>query len=422
MINRHLSRRDMLQRSAALSALASASMIMPAWMPRLSFSSNALRGDILVCIFLRGGADGLNLIVPHGEKAYYAARPTLAVPRPDDTHAESPKRALDLDGFFGLNPLLAPLHPIFTQGHLTAIHAAGSPDPTRSHFDAMSYMERGTPGSYDLSSGWIGRHLATLDTQNDSAVRAVGWGTALQASLRGFVNAVSLKSIVDYHLAGDQAAAADMLTALNTLYTTSPEALGVAAAQTQGVLDLVGKLNVASYVPANGARYTRTNEFDLALMQTAALIKAEVGMEVAAIDLGGWDTHEDQTDSHARDLPILANGLAAFYADLGDLMGKVTVVIMSEFGRRLQENGSNGTDHGHGNMMMVMGGSVAKTPVISQWPGLQPEQLNRGDLAITMDYRDVLSEILSVRLGNPHIREVFPNFTPTERGVVRGSA
>lgn len=413
-----ISRREMLKRSAAFGALASASLAWPRWMPRLSFAQGTLRGDILVCIFLRGGIDGLNVIVPHGESAYYAARPRIAVARPDDTKADKDKRALDLDGFFGLNPLLGPLHSIFKSGHLVAVHATGSPDPTRSHFDAMSYMERGTPGSYSLNSGWVGRHLASFNTENDSALRAVGWGTALQQSLRGYVSAVSLKSIVDYHLGGREDAAAEMLAALNTLYAASPEALQTAATQTEAVLNMVSKINVADYKPENGAKYNTQNDYALALMQTAALIKADVGMEVSAIDLGGWDTHQNQLNDHNRDLPALADGLATFYADLGERMNRVTVVIMSEFGRRVEENASAGTDHGHGNMMMVMGGNVAKRPVITQWPGLQLEQLDRGDLKITIDYRDVLSEILSVRLQNPNLGAVFPGYQAVLRGIV----
>ncbi|CAG0951166.1 MAG: DUF1501 domain-containing protein [Anaerolinea sp.] len=413
-----ISRREMLKRSAAFSALASASLAWPHWMPRLSFAQGSLRGDVLVCIFLRGGIDGLNVIVPHGENAYYAARPRIAVARPDDNKADKDKRTLDLDGFFGLNPLLGPLHSIFKNGHLVAVHATGSPDPTRSHFDAMSYMERGTPGSYSLNSGWVGRHLASFNTENDSALRAVGWGTALQQSLRGYVSAVSLKSIVDYHLGGREDAAAEMLAALNTLYAASPEALQTAATQTEAVLNMVSKINVADYKPENGAKYNPQNDYALALMQTAALIKADVGMEVSAIDLGGWDTHQNQLNDHNRDLPALADGLAAFYADLGERMNRVTVVIMSEFGRRVEENASAGTDHGHGNMMMVMGGNVAKKPVIAQWPGLQLEQLDRGDLKITIDYRDVLSEILSVRLQNPNLGAVFPGYQAVLRGIV----
>lgn len=413
-----ISRRELMNRTAALTALASAQLAWPAWLPRLAFAPNgtAPRGDILVCVFLRGGADGLNIIVPHGEEFYYKNRPSIAVARPDDNKAEVTNRALDLDGFFGLHPALSPLHPIFKGGQLVAVHAAGSPDPTRSHFEAMDYMESGTPGSHTLTSGWLGRHLNSLDTGNNSPLRAVGWGTALQSSLKGNISAVSLRSIVDYHLAGRTDAASNMLKALNGLYGEDTR-LKDNNQQTQAVLEMVSKINIAAYTPANDAKYGKDN-FDLALMQTAALIKAEVGLEVAAIDVGGWDTHQNEVMDIAKELTTLANGLAAFHADLGDLNSKVTVVVMSEFGRRVQENGSGGTDHGHGNMMMVMGGNVAKKPVIADWPTLAPDKLNNGDVTITTDYRDVLSEILINRLKNPAIDQIFPNYSPKLKGVV----
>ncbi len=416
-----ISRREMLNRSLALSALASAQIAWPDWMPRLSFApkNRAPRGDVLVVVFLRGGADGLNIIVPHGENAYYDARQQIGIARPDDSKADTTKKSLDLDGFFGLHPALSPLLPIFKGNQLVAVHATGSPDPTRSHFDAMDFMERGTPGSHALSTGWLGRHLASsLDTGTNAPLRAIGWGNGLQQSLRGSISATAIKSIVDYHLRGRKDAANEMLAALNALYAADPAALKVASDQTNAVLDLVTKVNIAAYKPANGAQYDDKDEFDLALMQTAALIKADVGLEVAAIDVGGWDTHQNEVADLAKELTILGKGLAAFHADMGDAMQDITVVVMSEFGRRVEENASGGTDHGHGNMMLVMGGHVAGKPVLTQWPGLSGDKLVNGDLAITIDYRDVLSEILSARLNNTALDAVFPNFKPTMRGVV----
>lgn len=418
MQTKTISRREMLRRSAALSALASAQLAWPAWMPRMAFAQQKLPGDVLVVVFLRGGADGLNIIVPHAEAEYYQARPRLAIPRPDDTKADAKARALELDGFFGLNPAAGGLLPLFQGGQMVAVHATGSPDPTRSHFDAMSKMERGAPGSNALNNGWIGRHLIATETGKNSLVRAFGWGDALQTSLRGAVSALSIKSIVDYHLKGRAHVADSMLKALNALYNADPGALKLAGEQTNAVLELVSRINVAEYQPAGGAQYDDQDDFHMALMQTAALIKADVGLEVSAIDLGGWDTHKDQADDLTQYLTTLAAGLAAFQADMGVLMSKITVVVMSEFGRRVQQNASRGTDHGHGGVMLVQGGHVASKPVITEWPGLAREQLSDGDLAITIDYRDVLSEILSVRVGNPQIEAVFPGFTPTPRGVV----
>jgi uncharacterized protein (DUF1501 family) len=414
-----LSRRDILKGGAALSALAATSALWKPWMPRLSFARNGVQGDVMVCVFLRGGADGLNVIVPHGDNDYYAARPTLAIARPDDSSADAGRRSLDLDGFFGLHPALSPLHPIFKGGGMAAVHATGSPDPTRSHFDAMSYMELGTPGSFAISSGWLGRHLNTMQNGNNSPVRAVGWTNALQTSLRGAVSSIALKSIVDYHLQGREEAAEALLNSLNALYVAAPEELDLAARQTQEVLRLVAKIDINNYQPANGVQY-QENDFHLALKQTAALIKADVGMEVSAIDLGGWDTHLNQDDDLAENLSTLASGLAAFHADMGVAMAGVTVVVMSEFGRRVQENASKGTDHGHGNAMLVMGGNVINKPVLAKWPGLNPDQLDRGDLSITIDYRDVLAEVLAKRVGNPDLAAVFPEFSPTMPGVIRG--
>lgn len=416
-----ISRRDLLQRGVALSALASAQIAWQSWMPRLSFTNKKRdpQGDVLVAVFLRGGADGLSIIVPHGEDAYYQARPKLSIARPDNSRADAANRVLDLDGFFGLNPAMSPLLPIFQGGQLLAVQGTGSPDPTRSHFDAMSYMERGTPGSYDINTGWLGRHLASLESPDSPLLRAIGWGSTLQQSLRGSINATAIKSIVDYHLQGRADSADAMLNALNSLYSVDPAQLQDVAQQTQAVLDIVSKVNIANYKPTNGATYDNANDFHLALMQTAALIKADIGLEIAAVDVGGWDTHQNQQNDLPTLLASLSSGLAAFHADLTDQMSHVTVVVMSEFGRRVQENASSGTDHGHGNMLLLMGGNVIAKPVFADWPGLHPDQLVNGDLAITIDYRDVLSEILIKRLNNPQTDAVFPDFTPTLRGILK---
>src|SRR5260221_7095742 len=397
-----ISRREMLNRSMALSALAAAQISLPQWMPRLALASptRGPRGDVLVCIFLRGGADGLNVIVAHGEAAYYAARPALNLARADDSNADKDKKALDLDGFFGLHPALEPILPIFKGGGAVAVHATGSPDPTRSHFAAMDYMARGTPGSHSLNTGWIGRHLASLDTGTNAPVRAIRWGNSLQQSLRGTINAPAIQSIVDYHLAGRKDAAAEMLAALNSLYGADAATLKAVSDQTNAVLDLVSKINVAAYKPTDSVEYDDKNSFDMALMQTAALIKADVGLEVSAIAVGGRDTHQNENADLAADLTGLGKGLAAFHNDMGDAMKNITVVVMSEFGRRVQENARGGTQQGPGNMSLVVGGHVAKKPVTTVWPGLTSDNLVRGDLAIAIDSRDVLTEFLTNRLKN----------------------
>lgn len=421
------SRREFLNK-AGVFGLSSA--LFPSWMPKLAFRTdpegdrkrNALitvPGDVLVVIFQRGGMDGLNVVIPFGEgSSYYDKRPTLAIPEPNGTD----ESVIDLNGFFGLHPSLRPLKDVFDAGQLAVIHAAGSPDPSRSHFDAMEYMERGIPGDKLTGTGWICRHLKTTAWQNDSAFRAIGMGAMLPGSLRGQMSALALKSIADFHLAGRDDQIAAIQQTLASLYgIQAPDnPLSTQAANVFSTFEALTKLSAADYQPANGASYP-DGEFGMGLKQVAQLIKAGVGLEVACVDIGGWDTHEEQGDLYGAFpslLSELAQGIAAFNSDLGDLMGGVTLVTMSEFGRRLEENASRGTDHGHGNCMFVMGGGV-NGGVYANWPGLKAENLDDGDLAITMDYRDVLSEIVTGRLMNTAIDQIFPGYTPTLPGITK---
>jgi uncharacterized protein (DUF1501 family) len=394
----------------------------PAWMPRLAFSA-APRGDTLVVIFLRGAADALNIVVPHGERAYYRERPTLAIARPDDAAASAAGRVVDLDGFFGFHPALGPLLPAWQQGQLSVIHACGAPDESRSHFQAMELMERGVEDLAGPASGWINRHLASLDTGNPSPLRAVGLGEAAQRSLQGAIPVTALRSISEFHLAGDRRLEQLMQAGLSSLYQ-GDDPLGRLGRETLRILDTLEALHPESYKPRAGASYP-TSEFGLALLQIAMLVKAAVGLEVAAIDLGGWDTHFAQGTVEGYMAGLLADlgqGLAAFHADLTDYQSNLTVVVMTEFGRRVQENASLGTDHGHGSLMILLGGSVVGSRIHGDWPGLEPEQLfGPGDLAVTTDYRDVLSEICSLRLNNPALDQIFPNFQPRRSGFVRRS-
>ena len=411
-------RRDFLQSTAVLAG----TVAWPNWMPRLAFApaQAAPRGDTLVVVFLRGAADTLNIVVPHGEAAYYDRRPTLGIPRPDDQHAPQKRRAIDLDGFFGLHPNLAPLLPAWQAGHLAPIHACGAPDESRSHFRAMELMERGVDDERGPASGWIGRHLATLNTGNHSPLRAVGLGQLPQRSLSGAVPVSALRSIADFHLGGNVQAVGQMQAALTSLYAGS-EPLSVVGQETLGILDTLQTLDPLGYAPAHAARYP-DSDFGLGLRQVAMLVKAEVGLEVAAIDVGGWDTHFAQGGSEGQMANLLADlgqGLAAVHADLFDYADHLTVVTMSEFGRRVQENGSLGTDHGHGSLMLLMGGHVAGGRVQGHWPGLQPEQLvGPGDLAVTTDYRDVLAEVCLKRLNNPALGDIFPGYAATPRGFL----
>ncbi|MCC7361651.1 MAG: DUF1501 domain-containing protein [Anaerolineales bacterium] len=411
-------RRRFLETAAVLGG----AVAWPAWLPRLAFAPErtAPRGDTLVVVFLRGAADALNIVVPHGEAAYYARRPTLGIPRPDDSRAAPGTRTVDLDGFFGLHPALRPLLPAWQAGHLAAVHACGAPDESRSHFRAMELMERGVDDERGPASGWIGRHLATLNTGNASPLRAIGLGAMPQRSLSGAAPVSALRSITEFHLGGDARAAAQFQAGLATLYA-GPAALDATGRETLGILNTLQTLDPTAYVPAGGARYP-DSEFGLGLSQIAMLMKAKVGLEVAAIDVGGWDTHFAQGGSEGLMAGLLADlgaGLAAFHADTEAQASRLTVVVLSEFGRRVQENGSLGTDHGHGSAMLLLGGHVAGGRVHGRWPGLRPEALiGPGDLAVTTDYRDVLAEVIAARLNNAALAEVFPGYAPRPVGVV----
>jgi uncharacterized protein (DUF1501 family) len=282
----------------------------------------------------------------------------------------------------------------------------------------MAFMERGATSGGDYS-GWLARHLLTLDTENDSALRAVALGEMLPASLTGAVSATALQSIGEYHLQGREETVEEMKTLLAALYSQHDDLLAAAASQTLAAIEVLYRIDVASYRPAG--RVYPEGEFGLAMQAVAQLIRADVGVEVACVDLGGWDTHAAQGGGQgamARQLDQLAGGLAAFYEDLQDVMDGVTVVAMSEFGRRVRENAALGTDHGHGNAMLLMGGGIAGGQVYAHWPGLSPEQLTGpGDLAITIDYRDVLGEVLRKRLNNPDPVGVFPGYAVNEIGL-----
>jgi uncharacterized protein (DUF1501 family) len=413
-----IKRRDLLKKSGVL---AVGMLAYPAWMPRVALRTDdaAAKGDVLVAVFMRGGADGLNIIVPHGDKDYYSLRDTLALAQPKPVQ---PNSAIDLDGFFGLHPAMRPLKELFDQKVLAGVHAAGSPDPTHSHFDAMDYMERGTPGEKQMSTGWIGRHLQVMASNNKSPFRAVGLGTIVQQSLRGPVPAIALQSIADYHLRGDSTELAQIQQTLASLYKGG-DFLDVEGQQTLEAMQTLAKIAQSKYSPASGAHYPQ-GYYGQALATLAQLIKSEVGVEVAAVDIGGWDTHQQEggdSGQMPRLLQEFSDGLHAFYTDLQDRMKNITVVTMSEFGRRAEENSSHGTDHGHGNVMFVMGGGVNGGKVYGDWPGLSQSKLyGPGDLAVTTDFRDVLGEIVTNRLANSNLAAVFPNYSSFHfRGIVQ---
>ena len=398
---------------------------LPLWLERAARGAEIASGTggrrkVLVAIFQRGAADGLNIVVPHGEKAYYDLRPGIAVARPS---AGDDASAIDLDGFFGLHPSLAPLKPLWRDQHLAVIHATGSPDPTRSHFDAQDYMESGTPGYKATEGGWLNRALPATDTKK-SPVRAVSLGPALPRTMRGANSAVAIDNLSTFALR-DPAASKVM----QAMYgNTTDQILGGTGKEAFEAMNLLDALRKTPYQPAGGATYPK-GRLGSSMQQIAQLIKAGVGLEVAFADIGGWDHHVNEIGAKAS-VGQLANiltefggSLAAFAQDLGDRMEDVVVLTMSEFGRTAKENGNRGTDHGHGNVMFALGGPVKGGKVYGAWPGMMKEQLYEGrDLAVTTDFREVLGEAVAVHLGNPAVDAVFPGYAASAqnfRGFVR---
>lgn len=416
---RELTRRGFVGVTAGAMAFA----LTPSWLPKVVYAdSDDSQRDVVVSLFLRGGADGLTLCPPFGDKAYYDLRPQLGIQPPD---ASGTNAALDLDGGFGLAPALEPLVEPYNGGDLLVVHATGLPDATRSHFEAMHYMEvgQGNPPP-SLFSGWLGRHLqTTAPSMKDGVLRAVGIGAGLQRTLAGGPQALPIQDLDDYGFEGRGPTKALRRAAIEEMFAAVGDPEKTAADNTFRTIDLLKTIGFSGYSPSGGASYP-DGEFGYALESTAALIKAEVGVEAVAIDLGGWDTHESQgpVDGFMSNLMAnLATGLAAFHNDLtSDGFDNVLVVAMSEFGRNAFENGSAGTDHGHGGLMFVLGHGVKGGQVLTEWPGLAPSQLYDGqDLAITIDYRDILSELLEKRLANPDASKVFTDsgYKPTSYGI-----
>ncbi|HYJ16331.1 MAG TPA: DUF1501 domain-containing protein [Candidatus Limnocylindria bacterium] len=401
------SRRAFLQ-SAGLGFLALG--LPPAFLVRAAQAQSA-KNKSLVVVFQRGAMDGLNVVIPFKDAAYYQLRPSIAVRQP----GSNDESAIDLDGFYALHPALAPLKNIYDKGHLGFIHAAGSPDNTRSHFDAQDYMEIGTPGIKSTADGWLNRAL--LDNKkNPSHFRGIAVTAQLPRMLSGPTPALTLSSIEEFRFRNEA-----LGKALAKLYAnTQDRELRFGAENLFGAMTELKRLD--SKIPVSGERYP-AGRFGVGLAQIARLIKADVGLEVAFTEIGGWDTHANEggaTGQLANRLAELADGLAAFYRDLGDRMDDVVLLTMSEFGRTARENGNRGTDHGHANVMFAMGGHVRGGKVYGRWPGLAPEALNEGrDLALTTDFRAVCGEVLTRHLGQKELTKIFPGFSAnTKLGFV----
>ncbi len=405
-----ISRRVFLKNSAL--ALVSTTVV-PAFLTRAVYgSTTAPSKKRLVVIFQRGAADGLNIVVPHGEAAYYSMRPTINIPQRD---------VIDLDGMFGLHPSLASFKPIWDQKHLAIVHAAGSPDPTRSHFDAQDFMESGTPGYKGTEDGWLNRALRARHEENDP-FRAVALGTSLPRILAGHEPAIAVSNVRQFGVGGNSQAAAPAANSFESMYSESADAvLHGTGQETFDAVKMLKDADPSKYQPAAGADYPR-GRFGDALKQTAQLIKANLGVQVAFTDIGGWDHHVNEGSTQGQIANVLrefGQSLSAFWTDLGDLQEETVVITMSEFGRTARENGNRGTDHGHANVMFVMGGPVRGGKVYGQWPGLEANQLYEGrDLAVTTDFRRVLGEGVYSHFGNKDLNTVFPNFTNSPKGFL----
>lgn len=405
-----------------MAATGAALATAPAWLPRVSLARDPRSSsrDVIVSLYLRGGADGLTMCVPWGDPAYYAARPTLAIPRPDTSLST---RAIDLDGFFGFPKAMAPLMPAYTNGHLLVVHATGLTESNRSHFDAQRQMEVGYVDTSVIATGWLGRHLSTVTPMlPTSRLRGVGIGRGLARSLVGAPLTLPMSNLDNYGLTGYEPTKSQRTLALKEIYAQTTDPLYSAGLNTLETISLLDTIDFAGYTPAPGVAYA-DETLAQSLKSAAALIKAQVGVEAIAIDVDDWDTHYDQGGTGGRMFDLmsrLANSLAAFYSDMMYGSSPTFVCsIMTEFGRRVEENGSLGTDHGHGGVMMVLGNAVKGRRVMAQWPGLRVEQrFENLDLDITIDYRDILAEIIQQRLGNPNLAAVFPGYTPRFRGIL----
>jgi len=405
-------------------ALALVTMgLSPSFLRRTAFGMdlfNAPKGKVLICLFQRGAADGLNVVVPHGEKAYYAMRPSINIPQPS---RGIPASAIDLDGFFGLHPALAPLKPLYDRKMLAPVQAVGSPSTTRSHFDAQDYMETGTPDNKGTTDGWLNRYLAVKGTCDEcnlakTPFRAVSLTPQTPRILEGPSPTVAMNSLDEFSVRATGSSA----ERLEALYRTgSADLVHATGAETFDAVKMLRSANPQKYLPQNGADYPRS-QFGIRLLQIAQLIKANVGLEIAFADVGGWDTHVNQgssTGQLAQRLDDFSRSIAALVTDLGDRMDDVVIMTMSEFGRMARENGNRGTDHGHAGALFVIGGSVRGGKVHGKWPGLEQEQLYEGrDLALTTDFRSVFAEVVSHHLGARALDRIFPGFSASPSGFL----
>lgn len=362
--------------------------------PTAAVSGNGDATQTLIVVFLRGAADGLTLVPPIEDANYHRSRPRIGVGR---------QEVIPLDGFFALNALLGPLKRLWDDGTLAIVHAAGSEDDSRSHFDAQDFMEHGGVAG----GGWLGRFLRYRDRPSQAPLSAVALGKAFPECLRGAPSVTVMQSMDDFSLGPK---AADLAAGLGRLYSTQQDGLAAAGRDTLNALARIERMRSATYHPENGAEYGN-DAFSLGLRQAAQLIKARVGLEAVSLDLNGWDSHFTQRTIMNPLMKQLSTGLAAFYADLGPAIAQTTIMVMTEFGRRVQENSSFGTDHGMGSVMMLIGGGIRGGRVVGKWPGLSADFLaGPGDLQVVHNYRNLLAPILLRHGAAQRMKTIFPDF------------
>ena len=404
--------RRVLMRNGAMAVVGTAAI--PSFLTRTLYAAVTpvmQKKQRVVVLFQRGAADGLHIVVPHAESYYYQARASIAIPR---------DQVLDLDGFFGLHPALAEFKPLWDGKQLAIVHAAGSPDPSRSHFDAQDYMESGTPGYKATVDGWLNRALQAQDEhdlsrrirEKVSPFRAVSMGPDVARTLQGKSPAIAISNVANFAVGGPNPNAAPLSAIFETMYDHSTASvLRGTGAETFEAIKMLKASDPGHYTPAHGAQYP-PGQFGDSMRQIAQLLKANLGVEVAFADIGGWDHHVNEGNVEgqlARSLRDFSQGIAAFWQDMGDQAEDVTLISMSEFGRTVRQNGTGGTDHGHANVMFILGGQVKGGKVYGRWPGLNPEQLHQNrDLAVTTDYRQVVAEAVWKSLSARDMELVFP--------------
>lgn len=411
-----MNRRFFIKSGSIALATVGMSLSAPGFLQRalLANERNGGKRKTLVAIFQRGAVDGLNMIVPFGESNYYDLRPSIAIAKPNGTNAET---AINLDGFFGLHPSMSSLKSLWDSKRLAIVHASGSPDNTRSHFDAQDYMESATPGVKSTSDGWLNRYLLGKKDVEPSPFRAISMTQQMPRAMQGRAPVLAMSNLSNFAIRNGRSSAS-VQGGFEAIYSRDKnELLAETGRETFDAINYLKQANPAQYKPENGAQYP-AGTLGRSLLQIAQLIKAGVGLEIAFTDVGGWDTHVNQGNGRgqlANRLQDFSSAIAAFYQDLGRRMDDVVVLTMSEFGRTVKENGNRGTDHGHANAMLVLGNSVRGGQVYGKWPGLKTEQLfEERDLALTTDFRDVFGEVAARHLGASDLKSLFPRYSISE--------